>query len=96
MSTASWTVLVYGTIPRSPLTSITMAFSSVLSDGHAVLYVADNGVREDTPRYWPGFVALWRGDAHGALHPQHLVVIAFGHEVVVSLRRWFRSRSAAT
>lgn len=39
------------------------AFSSVLSDGHAVLYVADNGVREDTPRYWPGFVALWRGDA---------------------------------
>ena len=37
-------------------------FSSVLADGHARAYTPGSASNQDTPRYWPGFVALWRGD----------------------------------
>ena len=37
-------------------------FSAVLADGHARAYTPTSGSSQDAPRYWPGFVALWRGD----------------------------------
>ena len=38
------------------------SFSSVLSDGHAQAYAVASPTPSDAPRYWPGFVALWRGE----------------------------------
>ncbi|MFK4004456.1 hypothetical protein [Qipengyuania sp. NPDC077563] len=38
------------------------SFSSILSDGHAQAQAFSPPVPSDAPRYWPGFVALWRGD----------------------------------
>ena len=37
-------------------------FSAVLADGHAKAYTPNSANNADAPRYWPGFVALWRGD----------------------------------
>ena len=37
-------------------------FSAVLADGHAKAYVPSSANTQDAPRYWPGFVALWRGE----------------------------------
>ena len=37
-------------------------FSAVLADGHAKAYTPGSANSADAPRYWPGFVALWRGD----------------------------------
>lgn len=37
-------------------------FSAVLADGHAKAYTPGSSANQDAPRYWPGFVALWRGE----------------------------------
>lgn len=38
------------------------AFNEPLADGHALIQVTRPQAAADAPRYWPGFVALWRGD----------------------------------
>ncbi|GAB5352552.1 S41 family peptidase [Qipengyuania sp. 483] len=50
-------------------------FSSILSDGHAQAFAVSAPVPSDAPRYWPGFVALWRGDRLLASTPDRSAIL---------------------